>query len=523
MGNEVNAARPSGSAGGVLWQMSTGLAGFPALQEDLSVDVVIIGGGITGISVAERLVHAGRSIVVLEAQAVGDGTTGRSTGNLYGPVGGGLFELGRKWGDDVAEQVVRSRLLAIDMIERNVLERGLECQFARQPWTLYSMAGLPDEIAQIEHEFDAVRGAGLDARLSNDLPLPWMIRKALVVGGQAQINPFVYVRQLANAIASEQCRICEYSEVLDIDVDEGIVRTADHAVRADHIVMATHVPKGFHVLQTELGPYREHAVAAPMGAKTLPGGIFWSAGEDMTSIRRAEIDGQAYVLVIGEKFKTGQHGNPELLWNTLEDRLRSRFDVPGASFRWAAQQYRSADGLPYIGSGMGASNLYLATGFGADGLTWGTLAGAMIADEICGRSNPYAELYSPRRFTPVKSARNFLKENINVAGRYIRDYTQGGDTRRAADLQRGEGQLLEIDGQRVAAFCDESGRLHMLSPVCTHLKCIVHWNSAERSWDCPCHGSRFRVDGSVIEGPALHALKPWEPRADTDRTVPPSV
>jgi nitrite reductase/ring-hydroxylating ferredoxin subunit len=197
--------------------------------------------------------------------------------------------------------------------------------------------------------------------------------------------------------------------------------------------------------------------------------------------------------------------------------------VQAASFRWGAQQYRSADGLPYIGSSMGSSNLYLATGFGADGLTWGTLAGAMIADEICGRSNPYAELYSPRRFTPVKSARNFLKENINVAGRYIRDYTQGGDTRHAADLQRGEGELLEIDGQRVAAFCDDDGRLHMLSPVCTHLKCIVHWNSAERSWDCPCHGSRFRADGSVIEGPALHALKPWEPQADADRSTPPPV
>lgn len=511
------------SANRALWRVSHSPALFPALDADLGVDVIIIGGGITGITTAARLVRAGRTVVVLEAQGIGDGTTGQSTGNLYALVGTGLYELGKKWGDDVVEQVVQSRLLAVDLIERHIIEHGLSCDFRREPWALYTIAGFPDENTQIENEYNAARSVGLDARLTNDLPLPYMIRRAVVVRNQAQFHPFLYVRQLAAAMHSAQCRICEYSPVVEIDLDAGTVHTAMHTVRADHIVMATHTPKGFHVLQTELGPYREYAVAAPMGEKELTGGIFWSAGEDRTSVRLAEIDGRPYVLVIGEKFKTGQNENPEASWLKLEEHLRNRFDIEAATFRWAAQQYRSADGLPYIGSSATSSSLYLATGFGADGLTWGSLAGMMIADEICGRKNPFAELYSPRRFTPMKSAKNFLKENFNVAGRYLKDYTQSADTRQLADLQKGEGGLLEIDGQRVAAFRDQFGRLHTLSPVCTHMKCIVHWNRAEHSWDCPCHGSRFRYDGSVIEGPALSPLKPLQPQADIDLSAPPSV
>jgi glycine/D-amino acid oxidase-like deaminating enzyme/nitrite reductase/ring-hydroxylating ferredoxin subunit len=515
-----------------LWSAGSSAAAFPPLDADLSVDVAIVGGGITGITTAAQLVRAGRTVVVLEARKVGFGTTGQSTGNLYGLTGTGLYELGRKWGDDIVEQVVQSRLLAIDLVERNIIEHRLACDFTREPWALYTIAGFPDENAQIEHEYNAARGAGLDARLTNDLPLPYMIRKALVVNKQAQFNPFLYVRQLASLTQSAQCRICEESPAVDIDTDACVVHTANHAVRADHIVMATHTPKGFHVLQTELGPYREYAVAAPMGEKTLPGGIFWSAGEDMTSTRLANIDGKPYVLVIGEKFKTGQHDDPDVSWNKLQEHLRNRFDIAldddAQIFRWAAQQYRSADGLPYIGSSAVSSSLYLATGFGADGLTWGSLAGMMIADEICGRKNPFAELYSPRRFTPMKSARNFLKENLNVAGRYLKDYTRGVDIKNLSEVPQGEGGLVEIDGQRVAAYRDESGKLHALSPVCTHLKCIVHWNRAERSWDCPCHGSRFHYDGSVIEGPALEPLKPFETQVDVDKpdvdlSAPPPV
>jgi len=496
------------SGGMPLWASQPLGARFPALDVDLNVDVAIVGGGITGVMAAAQLARAGRTVALLEAQQIGLGNSGLATGNLYATTGEGLHALGVKWGDDVVEQVVRARLLAIELVERSIAEHRIACGFSREPWTLYTVTGDEDRLERIQREYNAARGAGLEARISNDLPLPYMIARAVVVSRQAQFNPLAYVQGLAHAIAGPHCRLFEDSPVLEIDADAGTVSTLAHTVRADHIVVATHTPKGVHVLHTELGPYREYAVAAPIGERDLPGGIFWSADDYATSTRLAEIGGRRHVLVIGERHKTGQQPHPEACYRRLEEHVRARFATGPCSFRWSAQQYRSADGLPYIGSTAAASNLYLATGFGADGLTWGALAGWMIADEIAGRGNPFAELFSPRRFTPMKSARNFLKENINVAGQYIADYAHGADVPSLDDIPAGEGRIVELDGERVAAYRDDAGRLHAHSAVCTHMKCIVHWNRAERSWDCPCHGSRFNYDGSVIEGPALAPLAP---------------
>lgn len=210
-------------------------------------------------------------------------------------------------------------------------------------------------------------------------------------------------------------------------------------------------------------------------------------------------------------------------YERLEEKLRSRFKVESPAFRWSAQQFKSGDGLPYIGSSVGSSHVYVATGFAADGLTYGALAGTMIADEICGRKNPYAELYSPRRFTPIKSAKNFLKENIDVASHFIKDYTKSPPIKDLSDLGRGEGSVIIINGEKLAAYRDDANQLHVVSAVCTHLKCIVHWNQPERSWDCPCHGSRFRHDGSVIEGPAIAPLKRHNPAPDVNPSVTPPV
>jgi Rieske Fe-S protein len=348
-----------------------------------------------------------------------------------------------------------------------------------------------------------------------------MIKKAMVVRNQAQFNPLEYVRRLAAAVHSKQCEIFEESAVIEIDEQNGIVRTAAHSVTADHIVVATHTPKGFDVVHTELGPYREYAVAAALDRQPLPGGIFWSVGEQRTSTRAVILNGKRYVLMIGEKHKTGQNENPETSYQHLSDLMLARFDVQDISVKWSAQHYRAADGLPYIGSSAGAALVYIATGFGSDGLTYGTLAGMMIADEINGVDNPFAELYSPRRFTPVKSAKNFLKENLNVAGRYIKDYTRSADVKSFANLMRGEGGLVDAEGDKLAVYRDEFDHLHILSPVCTHLKCIVHWNRAERSWDCPCHGSRFDFDGNIIEGPALFPLQRHNVIADMDFDAPP--
>lgn len=480
---------------------------FAPLAADLDVEVAIIGAGITGITTAALLARAGRRVAVLEAARVGFGTTGHATGNLYAPVDRYLHKLAEKWGWDVAVQVVRSRRMAIDLVERNVTEHRIRCQFLREPWVLYGTEASHAEDDTIEREYQAASRLGLDARVTNDIPLPYSVSKALVVAHQAQFDPLRYVRQLAAAIRSEHCRIFEGTPVTGIDEAHGLLSTARHRVHAQHIVMATHTPKGFHPLQTELGPYREYAVAAALAEKQLAGGIFWSVGPEKYSTRLVEFDGRPHVLIIGDMHKTGQREDADEIYRKLERILRARFNVLSVEYRWSAQQYRSADGLPYIGTAIGSSHLYLATGFAADGLTYGTLAGYMLAERIAGRLTEFDGLYSPRRFTPVKSVGKFLKENLNVAGYYVKDYLKGGKAKQLDEVRVGEGRVVEIGGDKLAVYRDDANQLHAVSPVCTHLKCIVHWNRAERSWDCPCHGSRFSYDGDVLEGPAMAPLE----------------
>lgn len=494
-----------------VWSVQPAPGKFPGLAGDLRVDVVIVGGGITGVSAAAQLARAGRKVALLEAHTIGSGTSGRATGNLYATVDRRLHGLARKWGKEKVAQVVESRTAAIALIERNVREYRLQCAFERQPWVLYSVDGLPAESDDIEAEFHAAQEAGLDARLALDLPLPYTIRKALVLRNQAQFHPLQYVRQLAAAVQSPACQIFEHADVVGIDEARMQVRTVNHVVQADHIILATHVPKGVSVVQTELGAYREYAVAASVEREQLPGGIFWSTGSKPTSTRALLIGSQTYIMMVGELHKTGQHADPESCYRILDATLRARFDVQATAFQWSAQHYRAADGLPYIGAASAGSRLRHASGFATDGLVYGTLAAMILANDICGVENAYAELYSPQRFTPIKSARNFIRENLNVAGQYLKDYVQGSQVSELDSLLPGQGSLVEIDGSKVAAFRDDLNHLHLLSPVCTHLKCIVHWNAAERSWDCPCHGSRFKYDGKVIEGPALQPLAHFFP------------
>lgn len=497
-----------------IWTATAEALSFPRLSRDIEIDVAIIGGGITGMSTAALLAAEGRRVAVLEAGRIGMGATGHSTGNLYGMVGEPLHKLAAKWGDDQVWRMVASRMAAIDFVEKNTRTFGIQCNFSRQPWVLYSVDASSASNAVIDREYQCMRDAGLEARVTSDIPLPIEIHRALVVSGQAQFHPLRYIRQLAESIRSGRCMIFEGTPVSGIDEKAGIVTAGPYTVQADRIVMATHTPKGFNAIQAELGAYREYAVAAPLRTRGMTGGIFWSIGTDATSTRLFEMNGNAWVMMVGGKHKTGQKDDPEAAFARLEDILQSRFDAGPAEFRWSAQQYRAADHLPYIGPSIGSERLLLATGFAGDGLTFGTLASMIIADHIAGRRNPHADLYTPRRFTPLKSAGSFLKENLNVASYYVKDHIKGGEVSQLSEVPRGEGRIVDLAGDKLAVYRDDAYQLHVVSPVCTHLKCIVHWNQAERSWDCPCHGSRFATDGAVLEGPALAPLE--------KRMMPPS-
>lgn len=473
------------------------------LQHDVQADVAIIGGGITGMTTAMLLGQAGKKVVVIEAMKIGHGTTGNSTGNLYATVDEHLSSIRRKWGADVMKSVVRSREAAIDLMEHAVQDLGIDCDFYRTSFNL--LLEHPDEKREdfLKEELEAFLEAGLQAAMNDSTGLPFHVSKAVSVQGQAQFHPLKYIRGLAAKIL-HNCSVYEHSPVLDFDEDKGIVKTKYGTVKADHVVMATHTPKGVYMVQTVIAPYREQGVAFELNSGTCPQGIFWSLDEPKHSVRSFRNGSQDYVMVVGDKYKTGHAENTLDYVHRLEAYLQSRFDLGAEKYVWGGQQYKPADGLPYIGKR--GDKMYIATGFATDGLVYGTLAAMIISDMILEKENAWAETYRFNRFTPLKSFKEFFKEGVDVTTRYFTDGRDKGDEETIENLAPGQAAVFKLNGEKLAVYKDSNGTAHIVSAVCPHQKCTVHWNAAELSWDCPCHGSRFSIEGRVLEGPAISDL-----------------
>lgn len=500
-----------------LWRVDAAPTAFPSLAGELAVDVAIVGGGITGVTTAHLLAERGATVALLEAATIGAGATGGSTGNLYATVDRHLSSLAHRYDAAMVGVVVRARRAAIAAIEAIVRRFAIDCDFERVPFWLAATDA--EHAALVDAEAEVMRGAGLDPHVATaplDTTLPWAgAHAALRLDAQAQLDPLAYVRGLAAAIAGPDVHLYEHSKVLRWDerVDGCTVTlTNGGVVRARHVVLATHSPIGVHFVQTLLGPYREYGVAVRLepGAEPPADGIHWVLGGDHKVSLRACRDarGRPHVMAIGEPHKVGQEADNLALVARLEGWLRERFAVAQVSARWGAQNFRPADGLPYIGRRRGDSRVFVATGFAADGLVWGTLAAMLASDDVHDVDNVWAAPFALVRHHPLKAAAAFLKENGNVALQYLKDLPFKVDVRHFADVPPGEGRTVSVHGRKYAAFRATDGTLRVVSATCTHLGCTVRFNRLESSWDCPCHGSRFRVDGQVLEGPAIADLAP---------------
>jgi glycine/D-amino acid oxidase-like deaminating enzyme/nitrite reductase/ring-hydroxylating ferredoxin subunit len=497
-----------------IWSSTAFSPAYSSLSGDIKADVAIVGAGITGLSTAYHLSKAGKKVVILEQERVGKGTTGSSTGNLYAPIDERLSSIRSKHNEETVRIVAESRMAAIDFIEQRVKEFAIDCDFKRVPWHLFTTPATSSESSQVQKEKEAAKSAGLQVSEVTPMNFPFSVDTLLTLENQAQFNPLKYVQQLGAAIVGANCQIFENTRVTKVeDGNPCIVHTDYGTVTAEKVVMATHSPKGVYGVHTAMEPYREYALAVKLNEELPAPGIYWhvQSGQQY-SIRPCRTDSGNFLLVLGEPHKVGTKTNNEESLKKIEAYLRDHFQVDQIQFVWAAQNYKPADNLPYIGTSPLEKNIFIATGFSADGLTYGTLSGIIISDAILGNDNSWAEIYNPKRFTPVASALKFAKENVSVAGHLLKDYLFYGEADELKDIMPGEGKTIKINNEHLAAYRDDQGQIHIVSGICTHMGCVVHWNNAEDSWDCPCHGSRFSIDGKVLEGPAfLDLAKPGEP------------
>lgn len=491
-----------------VWETASNPVQFSELSKDITVDVAIIGAGITGLTTAYQLLKTGLQVVVIEQKSVGMGTTGSSTGNLYAPIDERLFSIESKHDEATMKAVAASRIAAIDLIEKIASDLNIACDFTRAPWHLFENGSHPDQDSMVMKEFEAAKKIGLPATnvIPDNFPLP--ANTIVSIANQAQFNPLKYVQGLAAYLKSTDCAIYENTKALEAkDGNPCKITTNRGTISAKKIVMATHTPKGIYGVHTAMQVKREYAMAVKIQRNLPAPGVYWHAlGAQQYSIRPYKNEKGEFLLVLGEPHKVGEKENNETCFQKIEDYIRKHFSVESIAFKWAAQNYKPADNIPYIGSSPLENNTYIATGFAADGLVYGTLAGTIISDLIAGKENKWAEMYDPKRFTPVASATSFVKENFTVAKHLLKDYIFYGQADALNEIKPGEGKTIKLDDERLAAYRDESGTIHTVSAICPHMGCVVHWNNAEKSWDCPCHGSRFSFDGEVLEGPAFHNL-----------------
>lgn len=488
-----------------IWNTYNELTTFSFLKGNAHTDVVVIGGGITGLTTAELLIEKGFNVLLLEGKNICGSNTSNSTGNLYVTVDKNFSDIEEMYGKKTLHHILQSRYEALALIESNIRKFSIDCDYEKVPWHLY--AGTKDLEDKIEKEFQTLYEVGIKATRGPIENVPYPVQSAVVLQDQAQFHPLKYGQALVRAI-SDRCRIYENSPVIHIqeEKDHNIVLTPFGKITTKYVVHATHTPKGVLGVHTLLGPYREYGIAFRIRNSNHPKGIFWGYYDDKNHIstRRYEMDGETYMMVIGGAHKVGQDSSLNK-FKMLENFARTYFEFSEIEYEWGGQHYRPADLLPYIGR-THHETTFAATGFSTDGLTWGTVAAKIICDEMTNVKNPHAKSFLYNRFAPIKSARNFVKENINVVGQYLRDLPGNKDAKTFEAVKINEGKIIEQDGQKMAVHRDEKNNLHICSAVCTHLECIVKWNDGEKSWDCPCHGSRFGIDGEIIEGPATQNL-----------------
>jgi glycine/D-amino acid oxidase-like deaminating enzyme/nitrite reductase/ring-hydroxylating ferredoxin subunit len=398
--------------------------------------------------------------------------------------------------------VARAANEAVALVESNVAEYNIECGFEKTSAYLFSQDD--KQTSELNEIYDACMEVGVEAAVATGIPVPMNFRKALEIPGQAKFHPTRYVLGLAKVfeelggIILEQCRVT--------DIEEGDVisiQTTVDKFQARTIVYATHIPPGINLLHLRCPAYRSYAMAVKLQDQNYPAGLAYDMYDPYHYYRTQEIDGEKFLIVGGEDHKTGENSNTNKSFLQLETHIRSHFQVAEISHRWSSQYYEPVDGLPYIGKLPGASeNVLVATGYGGNGMTYSHVAVLELTELILMKESKYSELFSPGRIKPVAGFTEFVKHNTDVVAQFVGKWFATERLEQFSSLSTDEGKVVKLNNETMALYKDSTGALHAVNPTCTHMKCSVAWNAAEKSWDCPCHGARYSIEGEVLNGPA---------------------
>jgi glycine/D-amino acid oxidase-like deaminating enzyme/nitrite reductase/ring-hydroxylating ferredoxin subunit len=507
------------------WEATDEESALHPLRENTSADVCIVGAGIAGLSIAYELSHAGQKVIVLDDGAVGRGMTARTTAHLVNALDDRYYDLEKFHGEDGARMAAQSHSAAVDRVEKIAAMEKIDCDFERLDGYLFEPPN--ESLKNLEKEFEACQRAGLAVEWVKNAPIEdFDTHRAIRFPRQAQIHPLKYLRGLAEAVTRRGGQIFTGTKVEEVLGGESARVTTAHklVVTAKAVVVATNSPiNDRFVIHTKQAPYTTYVVGLQVRGGDVARALFWDTAEragmetglgsvpyHYVRVARGDNAGDEILIVGGEDHKSGQAEDFEQRFQRLEDWARARWPKAGdILFQWSGQVMETLDGLAFIGRNPAdEDNVYIATGDSGNGMTHGVIAGMLIAGLIRRGDHAWAKLYDPSRVT-ARTALDFAKENINVAKQFV-DYFTSGDAGSADELKPGEGAVIRHGLKKIAAYRDEAGTLHEMTAVCPHLKCIVHWNRTETTWDCPCHGSRFDALGKVLNGPAVADLAPIE-------------
>ncbi|HYI48735.1 MAG TPA: FAD-dependent oxidoreductase [Allosphingosinicella sp.] len=498
------------------WNATGPASNFPRLAGEIEVDVAIVGGGIVGTTTARLLKDRSLKVALVEALKVGEEVTGKSTAKITSQHNVTLTTIKRKFGEDGARLYAEANEAGLAKIRALAAEHGIDCDLKTAEAFVFTRD--EDQVSALEDEVKLARQLGLPASLTRETGLPFEVRAAMKWDNQASFHPVKYVKGLAATIPGDGCHVFEQSRVIDWDPDR--IATDGGTVRARHVVMATHLPLGqIGLFYAEAHPHMDPVVMGRVAAGRAPNGMFINAETPRKSFR-AHVDeaGQTWLIFAGMNHKPGDTQAAHDNMAQLEAFAAETFGVT-ADYRWTNEDYGPIDQVPFVGWSSSIGPGYLvATGFNAWGITNGTAAAMLIADLASDRDNDWLKLYDATRIKPIAGAAEFVKGNAEVAAHLIGGYL-GRKPHSFDDLGPDEAAILKVDGHNVAGYRDPEGQLHACSAVCTHMGCLVGWNGTDRTWDCPCHGSRFALDGGVIHGPAVKPLEPVEVKAGEKESV----